>query len=107
MRFVLSVAASLFLSVLCSVFSPSPDPSEWYALLVGFATIACVVIAGKHIDIPSRREDAKPVKKVILIALAAFVFTNITVGTFGFGPDFGVVVTLLLGIAAWIVIWTI
>lgn len=106
-RFGLSVAASFFLSVICRVVSPSPDPSEWYALLVGFATIACVVIAGKHIDIPSRRKDAKPVKRVIIIALASFIFTNITVGAFGFGPDFGVIVTLLLGIAAWIIIWTI
>ena len=64
-------------------------------------------MAGKHVDIPSRREDAKPVKKVILIAMVAFVLTNITVGIFGFAPDFGVVVTLLLGIVSWILIWTV
>ena len=106
-RFSLSVVASLFLSVLCRVFSPSPADSEWFALLVGFVTIACVVMVGRNIDIPSRRNDAKPVKKVILMALAAFVLTNITVSTFGFGPDFGVVVTLLLGIAAWVLIWSV
>ena len=103
-KLILSLALALLLGFVCEIIAPETDGRNWISLAVGFATIAGMLIPAMGLKYRNPRRGVS-IKVFAWIMALAVTLTNIFFARQDYKIDIYLVVTLLLVVIGWAVIY--
>lgn len=103
-KFVLALALSLLLGFVCEVIAPEIGNRNWISLVIGFVTIASMVIPAMGIKYDNAKRGVS-IKVFSWIMAIVVIATNIIFSCFEYKVDIYIVITLLLAVIGWGIIY--
>ena len=99
-KFVIALALSLLLGFVCEVIAPEIGNRNWISLAIGFISIASMVIPAMGLKY-NNAERGVSIKVCSWIMAIVVIATNIIFSCFEYKIDIYIVITLLLVVIGW------
>ena len=103
-KFILALAIAILLGFVCEIIAPEIGGRNWTSFAVGFLSIACMIVPAMGLKYENAGRGVS-IKVFAWIMVVVVTIVNVAFACFEYKEDIYIVITLLVAVIGWGIIY--